>query len=70
LQLTPYVLAPKTKSKRVGKGFSLGELEKAGLTEGEAKKLGIPVDSRRRTIYDWNVEALKEFLKVREEVGG
>ena len=48
---------------RKGRGFSLGELKEAGLTPSMAKKLGIYVDKRRKTVHPWNVEALKEYLK-------
>ena len=45
---------------RVGRGFSKGELEMAGLSAGEARRVGIRVDSRRRTVHEGNVETLKQ----------
>ncbi len=48
---------------RVGRGFSLGEIREAGLTEKLARELNIPIDKRRRSIHPWNVEALKKFLE-------
>lgn len=48
--------------KRVGKGFSLGELKEAGINEAIARDLEIPIDRRRRSIHEWNVRALKEFV--------
>jgi large subunit ribosomal protein L13e len=47
---------------RAGKGFSLRELAEAGITYLEAVKLGIPVDKRRRSVHDWNIKILKDFL--------
>lgn len=47
-----------TRGKRIGRGFSLGELERAGISVKEAMRLGIYVDRRRDTVHEWNVGAL------------
>lgn len=52
-----------SKSKRrVGKGFSRGELKAVSLTIKEALKLNIPVDERRKTKYEENIETLRRHL--------
>jgi large subunit ribosomal protein L13e len=58
--LSPLVLTStkRFKRKRVGRGFSLGELERAGISIEEAKKLGIYIDRRRKSVHEWNVNAL------------
>jgi len=48
---------------RVGKGFSIGELKAAGLNLEEAKILGLWIDKRRRSVHEWNVKVLKEYLE-------
>lgn len=64
-------LKPKVFKKggkqRLGKGFSREELKKAGLNLKEALKLGIPVDSRRRTAHQENVATIKGFLESKKE---
>ncbi|MGB9756396.1 MAG: ribosomal protein L13e [Candidatus Bathyarchaeales archaeon] len=59
-------LKPKVFKKggkqRYGKGFSREELKKAGISLKKALKLGIPVDFRRKTTHDENIEAVKAFL--------
>lgn len=55
----------KDGKQRCGKGFSREELKKAGLSFKEALKLGIPVDSRRRTSHKENVKVARTFLKNR-----
>ena len=63
--IKPEILTPSGK-QRSGKGFSLEELKKAGLNKEEAKKLKIPVDIRRRTAHDQNVEALKAYSEKKK----
>lgn len=58
---------PVDPGTRRGRGFSLGELREAGLTPEKARKLGIYVDKRRKTVHPWNVEALKDYLKRLEK---
>jgi len=47
---------------RPGRGYSLRELKQAGLTITIAKQLGVPIDLRRRSLHQHNVNMLKEFL--------
>jgi large subunit ribosomal protein L13e len=46
-----------------GRGFSREELRKAELDLKRALKLKIPVDLRRRSVHEENVEVLKARLK-------
>ena len=45
--------------KSTSRGFSLTELKNAGLTKQDAKKIGIPLDIKRKSAHDENVETLK-----------
>ncbi|HMK94677.1 MAG TPA: ribosomal protein L13e [Candidatus Limnocylindrales bacterium] len=45
--------------KSTSRGFSLTELQKAGLTKQDAKKIGVPLDVKRKSAHDENVETLK-----------
>jgi ribosomal protein L13E len=44
-------------------GFSLAEIEEAGLGQDRARELGILVDTARMSSLGANVEALKDYLK-------
>ena len=61
---------PKVSEKRgrrsLGRGYSSGELKKAGLSMSEAVKLHVAVDPRRKTAHEENVEAIKTFLEERK----
>ncbi len=50
------------EKKRHGKGFSREELKKAGTNMAEALKLRIPLDSRRKTVHEENIEAVKTLV--------
>ncbi len=59
-------LSPMVEHKgkvREGKGFSKIELIAVELTLGRAKSLGLPVDQKRGSSHDENIEALKEFVE-------
>jgi len=53
----------KEGKKRSGRGFSIEELEKAGLTLADARKLEIPMDKRRTTVHEWNIEVVKAYVE-------
>ena len=57
------VIISQTGKRRPGKGFSPDEIKEAGLDAGSARKLGIPVDRKRRTSREENVESLKACSK-------
>lgn len=52
----------KGGEKRRGRGFSRGELRQAGITIGQALRVGLSVDVRRRTVHDENVKLVQQQL--------
>jgi len=56
--IKPVIKRPNGKTKS-GRGFSPNELAKAGLTCTQANQLGIPVDFRRKSEHESNIEILK-----------
>lgn len=51
------------RGKRKGKGFSRNEIDNAGLTMEDVKRLRIPYDKRRKSPHSWNIERLKSINK-------
>ena len=47
---------------REGRGFSKQEINAAGLNILKAKKMGIAIDKKRRTVYEENIKIL-EYIK-------
>lgn len=45
-------------------GYSISELQDAGLTIEQAENMGLPVDAGRFGSYGPNVTVLKEFLRA------
>ncbi|BDC18585.1 50S ribosomal protein L13e [Acidianus sp. HS-5] len=62
-----FELANGRKTTREGKGFSVGELKAVNLTPGKARKLGLRVDKRRKSVHQENVDSLKKYLESIEE---
>ncbi len=56
--IKPQILKPDDR-KRVGRGFSREELKKAGVNLQEARRIELPIDFRRRTAHEENVEKIK-----------
>ena len=56
----PQILKPDER-QRLGRGFSREELKKAGVNLQEARLIELPIDMRRRTAHDGNVEAVKAY---------
>lgn len=54
--------ARKDGKMRFGKGFSKSELKEAGVDFKQALRLTIPVDLRRKTRHEENINALREQL--------
>lgn len=63
--IAPKVFKKEGKQRR-GKGFSRKELRESGLDSKKALRLGIPVDSRRRTLHEENVKTLKGLLGIKK----
>jgi len=46
------------------KGYSLAELDDAGLSVEQAETLGLPVDAGRVGSYGPNIAALREYIRT------
>jgi ribosomal protein L13E len=54
----------KRGKQRSGKGFSKDELKQANLTQKDALRQKIPIDPKRKTTHEENVQTLKTYLKT------
>ncbi|MCL2691058.1 MAG: ribosomal protein L13e [Candidatus Bathyarchaeota archaeon] len=64
--IKPVIQKPDGKTKK-GRGFSPNELTKAGITCFQAKQLGIPVDFRRKSEHESNIETLSRIADKKTE---
>jgi len=53
----------RNRIRRKGRGFSRLELKEAGSTVLEARKFSIPIDTKRKSMHDFNISVLKELLE-------
>lgn len=53
---------------RRARGFSIGELTKAGMDPTAARRAGLRIDERRKTVYDFNVDLLKKHGITRPSI--
>ena len=53
------IITKQNGKQSLGKGFSPNELKEAGLNKQEAKKIGIPLDVKRKSTHEENVATLK-----------
>ena len=60
LRLEPVTLAGKSIVR--AKGYSLLELERAGLTQQDANRLGLPLDADRKTMVGSTVMQLRGLM--------
>ena len=60
------VVTRKRGKKRGGRGFSREELKKIGISQKQALKLKLPIDLRRRSINEQNVNLLKQQIKEKK----
>lgn len=61
------VLVKTGNRLREGRGFSLGEIQKAGAAVVQLKKMKLRVDKRRRSMHEANVEDLKKLLGAKKK---
>jgi large subunit ribosomal protein L13e len=64
----PTVKSPRDDRPKRGRGFSSEETSQAGLTIDEARRMGLIVDLRRKTVHPENVDALKQYMKDLEKL--
>jgi large subunit ribosomal protein L13e len=60
------IVSKKDGKPREGRGFGRAELKKVALDNKKALRLGIPIDLRRKTVHEENIEKLKKYLKTIE----
>ena len=61
--IKPTIKRPNNKTK-AGRGFSPDELAQAGIIYTQANQLGIPIDFRRKSAHESNIEALKAYVAI------
>lgn len=58
-----YAVVKRKNRESKGKGFSRSELKEVYISTTEALKLSIPIDTRRSTKHEKNVQTLHVYIK-------
>jgi ribosomal protein L13E len=58
----PRLTISKVNTFRQGRGFSYGEIEKAGASVDDLKTAHLRIDRLRRSVHEVNIKSLKELL--------
>ena len=54
---------------RDGRGFSIPEVKEAGISVFEARRIGVPVDTRRKSSVEENIDELKDYIEEAKKAG-
>jgi large subunit ribosomal protein L13e len=52
------IITNRNGKQKPGKGFSPNELKQAGVTKQKARRIGLPVDLRRKSTHSENIKAI------------
>jgi ribosomal protein L13E len=52
------IITKRNGKQKPGKGFSPNELEQAGVTKQQARRIGLPVDLRRKSVHAENIKTI------------
>ncbi len=58
-----YAVVKRKNRESKGKGFSRSELKELYLSTTEALKLSVPIDTRRSTKHEKNVQTLRDYIE-------
>ena len=64
--IKPTITKQNGKSS-VGKGFSPNELKEAGVNKQLARQIGLPVDIKRKSTHQENVQSVKAHAQQAKE---
>ena len=65
-RIKPTITKQNGKQK-TGKGFSPNELKECGINKQQAKQIGVPVDVKRKSTHQENVQTIKAHLQQAKE---
>jgi ribosomal protein L13E len=63
-----WAIVQRRNRTRKAKGFSRAELKEVDMDPRSAMKLGLPVDSRRRSKHQENIKVLRLYLEDLKEL--
>ena len=63
--IKPVVFSMSSSKRKIGRGWSMGEIRSAGVSRKQMRLLDLRIDKFRKAVHEDNVEILKKIKSIK-----